>query len=130
MTIGSATSAILPPGNSDGLVTVTVFLSSVVTWYDHVGRGRDQVEAELALEALGHDLEVQQAEESAAETEAERDGCLRLVDQRGIGELELVERVAQQRVVAAVDRIQPREHHRAWARGSPASAWWPAWPRS
>jgi hypothetical protein len=33
---------------------------------------RDQVEVELALEPLAHDLHVQQAEEAAAEAEAER----------------------------------------------------------
>ena len=62
---------------------------------DHVGRGRDQVEVELALEPLADDLHVQQAEEAAAEAEAERPGGLRLVGQRGVVELELVERVAQ-----------------------------------
>jgi hypothetical protein len=38
---------------------------------------------------------VQQAEEAAAEAEAERAGGLRLVDQRGVVELQLLERVAQ-----------------------------------
>ena len=37
-----------------------------------VGRGDEQVEVELALEALAHDLHVQEAEEAAAEPEAER----------------------------------------------------------
>ena len=39
----------------------------------HAGRGRDEVEVELALEPLLHDLHVEQAEEAAAEAEAERD---------------------------------------------------------
>src|SRR5690606_11016936 len=38
---------------------------------DHSGRGRDQREPVLALEALLHDLHVQQPEKAAAETEAE-----------------------------------------------------------
>jgi thiamine monophosphate synthase len=49
---------------------------------------------ELALEALAHYLHVQQAEEAAAEAEAERDRRLRLVDKRGVVELQLVERIA------------------------------------
>ena len=79
---------------------------------DHVRRGRDEVEAELALEPLADDLEVQQAEEAAAEAEAERGRRLRLVDQRGVVELQLVERLAQRRVVAAVDRVEAGEDHR------------------
>ena len=79
---------------------------------DHGRRGRDDVEPELALEPLGDDLEVQQAEEAGAEAEAERDRRLGLVDERGVRELELVERLAQLGVVAAVDRVQAREHHR------------------
>ena len=39
---------------------------------DHRRRGRDQVEVELALQPLLDDLEVQEAEEAAAEAEAER----------------------------------------------------------
>ena len=38
------------------------------------GRGGDEVEVVLALEALLNDLEMQQTEEAAAEAEAERDG--------------------------------------------------------
>ena len=37
-----------------------------------VRRGHEQVEVELALQALAHDLHVQEAEEPAAEAEAER----------------------------------------------------------
>jgi hypothetical protein len=38
---------------------------------DDRGGGRDQVEVELAAEALLDDLQVQQAEEAAAEAEAQ-----------------------------------------------------------
>ena len=79
---------------------------------DHVGHGRDEVEVELALQPLAHDLHVQQAEEAATEAEAERAGGLRLVHQRGVVELQLVERVAQRRVVVAVDRVEAGVHHR------------------
>src|SRR5690606_14366468 len=78
---------------------------------DDVRRRRDEVEVELALEPLADDLQVQQAEEPDAEAEAERDRRLGLVVERGVVELELVERVAQHRVVRAVDRVQAREDH-------------------
>ena len=38
---------------------------------DDVGCGRDEIEVCLALEALAHDLHMQQTKEAAAETEAE-----------------------------------------------------------
>ena len=79
---------------------------------DHVRRGGDQVEAELALQPLADHVQVQQAEEADAEAEAERGRGLRLVDQRGVVELELVEGLAQLRVVRAVQRIQAGEDHR------------------
>ena len=49
------------------------------TWYSTDGARRDEVEVELALEALLDDLHVEQAQEAAAEAEAERDRALRLV---------------------------------------------------
>ena len=79
---------------------------------DDVGLGRDELEVELALEPLADDLEVQQAEEAAPEAEAQRHRRLRLVDERGVVELELVEGLAQVGVVGAVEREQPREDHR------------------
>ena len=72
-------------------------------------RRRDQeVEVELALEALAHDLHVQEAEEAAAEAEAERLRRLRLVRERPVVELEALERVAQLRVVVGVGREDAR----------------------
>ena len=79
---------------------------------DDVRRGGDQVEAELSLEALPDDLQVQQPEIAAAVTETERGGGLRLVGQRGVVEPQLVQRVAQQRVVRPVHRVQAGVDHR------------------
>jgi hypothetical protein len=64
------------------------------------------------LEALLHDLHVEEAEEPAPEAEAERGGGLRLVLQARIVQLELLERVAQNLEVVRVARINAREHHR------------------
>src|SRR5699024_9607600 len=44
----------------------------------HRRGGGDEVEVELALQAVAGDLHVEQAEEAAAETEAQGDGGLRL----------------------------------------------------
>ena len=55
---------------------------------------------------------MQQAEEPAAEAESERVAGLRLVHQRRIVQPELVQCVAQVRVVVAVHRVQAGEHHR------------------
>ena len=67
----------------------------------HRRRGGDEVEVELALEPLLDDLHVEQAQEAAAEAEAEGDRALGLVGDGRVVEVELLERVAQQRVVLA-----------------------------
>ena len=77
-----------------------------------VRRGDDQVEVELALEPLAHDLHVEQPEEAAAEAEAERPRRLRLVEQRRVVELQPLERVAQLGVLVGVAREEAGEHHR------------------
>ena len=77
----------------------------------HRRRGGDEVEVELALEPLPHDLHVQQAEEPAAEPEAERTRRLRLVGEAGVVEAQLLERLAQIGELVAVDRVEAAEHH-------------------
>ena len=77
------------------------------------GRGGEEVQVVLALEALLHDLHVEQAEEAAAEPEAERLGGLRLVGERGIVQRQLLERVAQLgEVVWSSTGIEAAEDHR------------------
>ena len=77
-----------------------------------VRRRDEQVEVELALEPLAHDLHVQQAEEAAAEAEAERLAGLGLPEQRAVVELQLLERVAQVGVLVGVGREEAGEDHR------------------
>ena len=79
---------------------------------EHARRRRHQVHVVLALEPLLHDLHVQQAEEAAAEAEAERRRRLRLVEERGVVQPQLLERLAQLGVLVALHRIEPGEHHR------------------
>ena len=53
------------------------------------GRRRDDVEVELALDALLNDLHVEKPQKAAAEAEAERDGVVGLEGQGRVVELEL-----------------------------------------
>ena len=102
----------MPPGKSLGLVTRISLPVSMSDAVDGVRRGGDQRQVELALQPLADDLHVQQAEEAAAEAEPERVARLRLVQQRGVVQPQLVQRVAQVRVVIAVHRVQAGEDHR------------------
>ena len=77
-----------------------------------VGLRGDELEVELPLETLLHDVHVQQAEEPGPEAEAEGLRDLRLVAERRVGELQAVERLTELRVVASLVREQARPHHR------------------
>ena len=77
-----------------------------------VRRCDEQVEVELALEALADDLHVQQTQEAAAEPEPERLRGLRLVEEGRVIQLQPLECVAQLRVVVRVGRVERREDHR------------------
>ena len=48
-----------------------------------------QVQVVLALQTLFYDFQVQKPQETAAESKAQGNGCLRLVEQGGIVELRL-----------------------------------------
>ena len=79
----------------------------------HAGRGGDEVEVELALQALLNDFHVEQAEEAAAEAEAEGDGAFGLEEKGRVVEAKFFEGVAQ----AACARARPRcrGRRRPWA---------------
>ena len=110
-TYGSSTSSI-SRGNSAGLCTSSQLAVLLLHAVRDVRRGHEQVEVELALEPLADDLHVQQAEEAAAEAEAERLRRLGLVHERGVVELEPLERVAELGIVVRVGREEPGEDHR------------------
>ena len=88
---------------------------------DDRGRGRDEIEVELALEPLLDDLEMQEPEKAAAEAEAERGGRLHLVRKAGVVEPEPAHRRAQVLEIGGVGRKEAAEHDRlgrleAWQR--------------
>ena len=112
-TYGSSVSSIEPAsGIWAGLCTSTQLAVDGQHPVGDVRRRHEQVEVVLALEPLAHDVHVQQAEEPAPEAEAERARRLRLVAQRGVVQLQLLERVAQLRVLVGVGREEAGEHHR------------------
>ncbi len=75
-------------------------------------RSDEQIEVVLALEALLHNLHMQQAEEAAAEAGAEGNARLRLKGERRVVELELLERFAEERVVVGLRWVEAGEDHR------------------
>ena len=75
----------------------------------HRRHGGDQVEAELPLQPFSYDLHVQQAEEAAAESEAQRGGGLGLVLQARVIELQLLQRVPEPFVLFRVGRDRCRQ---------------------
>ena len=77
----------------------------------HRGRRGDERQVELPLEALAHDLHVQQAEEATPEAEAEGPGRLGLVGEAGVVEPQLLEGVAKVGQLVAVDGEQAAEDH-------------------
>jgi hypothetical protein len=77
----------------------------------HRRHGRDEIEVELALQPLLHDLHVEQTEEAAAEAEAERGGRLGLVVERRVVERELLQRVPERLVLLRIGGVEPGEHH-------------------
>ena len=99
-------------GKSDGMWTSISELVGERDLEAHRRHRRHELDVVLALEALAHDVHVQQAEEAAAKAEPQRLGHLRLPRQRRVVERELLERVAQVGVLVGVDRKQAAEDDR------------------
>jgi hypothetical protein len=75
-------------------------------------RGEDDGLVVLALQALLHDLEVQEPQEAAAEAEAQGEGVVLLVDEGGVVELELLDGHLELVVIGGVHRVDRGEDHR------------------
>src|SRR5581483_9928893 len=71
----------------------------------HAGRRGDQIEIELALQTLLHNLHVQQSEEATTKTKTESGGRLGFVKERRVIQAQLVHRIAQLFVLVCVHRI-------------------------
>ena len=77
----------------------------------HAGRGGDQLQAEFAFQPLLDNFHVQQAEKSAAETEAERGGTFRLKEERRVVEPQFFQRFAQCGVLMRVHGVEAGKDH-------------------
>ena len=78
---------------------------------DHAGGGGDEVQVEFPLQPQLDDLHMQQAQEAAPEAEAQSHGALRLIAQRGVVELELLQGVPQLRIFGPVGGIHAGIDH-------------------
>src|SRR5690606_28865211 len=76
---------------------------------DDRGGRRDQVEVELAAQALLNDLQVQQAQEAAAEAEAQGGRGFHLIGEAGVVQAQLADGGAQVLEIGGVDREQAAE---------------------
>ena len=78
----------------------------------HRGRREDDVHVVLALEPLLDDLHVKETEKAEAVAKAQRLARLRLVGERGVVELQLLQRIAQFVVVVRVAGVEAGKDHR------------------
>ncbi len=78
---------------------------------DHRRRGRDEVDAELAVQPLADDLEMEQAQEAAAEAEAESGRRLGLEGEARIVQMQFAQRLAQLLELGGIHREEAAEHH-------------------
>src|SRR5690606_40671917 len=78
----------------------------------------DEVEIEMTLEPLLHDLEMEQPQEAAAEAETECGRRLRLVLEARVVEAQLGQAVAQILVICRVDRKRSEERRVGTERGA------------
>ena len=78
---------------------------------DNGGQGGDEVQIKLPLQPLLNNLRVEHPQKAAPEPEAQGHGALRLKGQGGVVELQLLQRVPQVGVLAAVLRIHAAVDH-------------------
>ena len=78
----------------------------------HAGRGGDEVEVIFAGQPFLDDFQVQQAQESAAEAEAQCRAGFHLEAEAGVVQAQLEQAFAELVEVRRVDREQAAEHHR------------------
>ena len=88
---------------------VSFFVIDAITY---VRDRSDYVHVKFAAEAFLNDFHMEQAEESAAETESEGNGAFRLEGQRGIIELELFKRGAEVFKVFSLNWVDSGKDHR------------------
>jgi hypothetical protein len=79
---------------------------------DDARRGGDEIEVEFALQPFLDDLQVQQAQEPAAEAETQSGRRFHLILETGVVEAQFGEAVLEVFELGRIHRVQPAEHDR------------------
>ncbi len=88
------------------------FARAQIDLVDDRGRGGDDIDVEFALDPLTDDFEMEQAQKSAAEAEAERGGCFHVIGEARIIEAQFAHRLAQILETRGIDREESGKDHR------------------
>ena len=83
----------------------------LIDMVDHGGSRGHEIEAVLPLQPLLYDIEMEKSQEAAAEAEAERRRGLRLIAERGVVKLKLLQGIPKVRVLRRVRGIDAAENH-------------------
>ncbi len=94
-----------------GVVDAEDFPVCHVDLIDDAGDRGNEVQVVFPFQPLLDDLQVQKAQEAAAEAEAESSGGLRFKGQRRVVELQFFQRFLQVFIVGSVGGIDAAEHH-------------------
>ncbi len=100
-------------GEIGGIVDDQFFAVGFGDLVDYAGVGGDDIHVELTAESFLDDFHVEEAEESAAETEAEGGGGFGLEGEGGVVDLELAHRDFEGLVVGGVDGVDAGKDHGA-----------------
>ena len=78
---------------------------------DDARRGGDKIDVEFAFQPLLDDLQMQETEEAAAKTEAQRGAGFHFVGEASVVQMQAAERVAQILELRGIDGKEAAEHH-------------------
>ena len=97
---------------SRGVVDLNHLMLGGINVIRYVGNGGDHVHVKLTEQPLLYDFHMQQAEESAAEAEPQRQRTLGFEHQGGVVQLKFLQRRAQLLILVRLYGIYTREEHR------------------
>ena len=98
-------------GHAAGVVHLLRLAMFVIDHVTYVRHGCDDVHIKLAVESFLHNLHVEQTQETASETETECSRTLMLESERGIVQLQFLQRGAQVLIVLGLDGVDAGKYH-------------------
>ena len=99
-------------GQSRGIMHFLDLTLFGITHIRYVRHSGNDIHIKLTIKTLLHDLHMKQTEESATETETQGYGTLRSKRQRGIVQLQLLQRGPQILIVCGINGIDAGKYHR------------------